>query len=252
MLYARLAEAGTRFEAQRNVVTHAFGLDGGGTVAASDQGRVFVLWHAGQGGEEQRRVWMATSTDSGATFAPEVAVSDAGVCGCCGMSAAVAYGETVHALYRAFRPPDFRDMFLLTSNGSASRRRFLESWRIGACPMSTSSITSTDRAMLMTWETDGEVAWAELDPDTLALSTPVHPPQPGGHRKHPVVARAGDGSLVFVWTEGMAWSRGGTLHWQGYDSQGTPTEVRGSAGGVPVWSRPAVVVDSDSTFTVIY
>ena len=96
------------------------------------------------------------------------------------------------------------------------------------------------------------MAWAEFDTRASSLSIPVHPPKPGGHRKHPVIARAGDGALLFVWTEGMAWNQGGTLHWQGYDSQGTATEVQGSTDGVPVWSRPAVVADSDGMFTVIY
>ena len=34
MLYARLNRSGSGFEPQRNVVTRAFGLDGGGTIAA--------------------------------------------------------------------------------------------------------------------------------------------------------------------------------------------------------------------------
>ncbi len=254
MLYTRLTDSGTRFEAQRNVVTHAFGLDGGGTLAAGGQGRVSVLWHAdaGRGGEEHRRVWMTTSTDGGNTFAPEVAVSESGVCGCCGMSATVDRGGTVRALYRAFRPPESRDMYLLTSDDSGSEGHLLETWRIGACPMSTSSITATDEAMAIAWETDGEVAWALLDRQTSAISAPLHPPKQGGHRKHPGVALTGEGRILFVWTEGMAWSRGGTLHWQGYDSQGHPTQISGSRGGVPVWSRPAVVADTDGTFTIIY
>jgi hypothetical protein len=45
MLYARLNDGRTAFEAQRNVMQFAAGLDGGGTVAADSQGRVFVAWH---------------------------------------------------------------------------------------------------------------------------------------------------------------------------------------------------------------
>ncbi len=69
MLYSRLDDHG-EFEPQRNLVTHAFGLDGGGTVAADTRDRVSVLWHAdaGEGGEERRRVWMTRSADGGAGF----------------------------------------------------------------------------------------------------------------------------------------------------------------------------------------
>ena len=61
-----------------------------------------MLWHADarRGSEEHRRVWMATSTDGGRTFAPEVALSTPGVCGCCGMSAAVT--ERRAELVRAY------------------------------------------------------------------------------------------------------------------------------------------------------
>jgi len=252
MLYSRLDDRG-EFEPQRNLVTHAFGLDGGGTVAADAHGRVSVLWHAdaGEGGEERRRVWMATSTDGGSTFAPEVAVSEPGVCGCCGMSATIDRTGTTRALYRGFAMPDHRDMFLLSSDGRTFERDRLESWRLGACPMSTSSI-SVAGVLTFAWETAGEVAWATVDRLTSAVSAPVRPRMPGDGRKHPVVARSEDGRVLFVWTEGMSWNRGGTLHWQEYDHERQPTQVGGSVGDVPVWSRPAAIVDREGRFTILY
>src|SRR6266581_4116624 len=42
MLYARLNDAGDGFEPQRNLITSATGLDGGGSVAADDAGNVYV------------------------------------------------------------------------------------------------------------------------------------------------------------------------------------------------------------------
>lgn len=249
MLYSRLDERG-EFEPQRNLVTHAFGLDGGGTVAADSGDRVSVLWHAdaGAGGEEQRRVWMATSIDGGSTFAPEVAVSEPGVCGCCGMSATIDRTGTTRALYRGFAPPDHRDMFLLSTAGGTFRRDRLESWRLGACPMSTSSISMAgagavdDAIVTLAWETAGEVAWATVDSHTSAVSEPVRPRTPGVERKHPAIARSADGRVLLVWTEGMSWNQGGSLHWQEYDRLRRPTQVGGSAGDVPVWSRPAAIV----------
>src|SRR5207245_9711029 len=60
MLYTRLNDAGTAFERERNVIQSAFGLDGGGSVAADEEGNVYVAWHAprpGGRGEETRGVW---------------------------------------------------------------------------------------------------------------------------------------------------------------------------------------------------
>src|SRR4051812_32696620 len=74
MLYARMADDGKSFDAQRNVIAEHVGLDGGGSIAADDGGNVVIAWHAptSKGGEEpDRRVWVARSTDDGKTFAPE-------------------------------------------------------------------------------------------------------------------------------------------------------------------------------------
>ena len=78
MLYSRLDDTGKAFEPQRNLMTQTYQLDGGGTVAADDQGNVYVAWHGPRfdpnatapPGEANRQVWLARSTDDGKTFAP--------------------------------------------------------------------------------------------------------------------------------------------------------------------------------------
>jgi len=45
MLSSRLKDDGTGFEPERSLMTHTFGLDGGGTVAADADGNVYVAWH---------------------------------------------------------------------------------------------------------------------------------------------------------------------------------------------------------------
>ena len=65
MLYARLNDAGTAFQAQRNLMRHSFGLDGGGSIAADQSRNVYVAWHGigqaeasgtGKEGEDHRRM----------------------------------------------------------------------------------------------------------------------------------------------------------------------------------------------------
>lgn len=72
MLYARLDDAGTSFQPERDVITFARGLDGGGSVAADDQGNVYVTWHAPKpgntNGEAGRAVFVARSADDGKNF----------------------------------------------------------------------------------------------------------------------------------------------------------------------------------------
>jgi len=89
LLYTRLNDAGTEFEPERNLITYAYGLDGGSSVAADPQGNVYVIWHAPQlgntNGEAGRAVFVARSNDEGKTFQREsLATSDStGACGCC-------------------------------------------------------------------------------------------------------------------------------------------------------------------------
>ena len=60
------------------------------------------------------------------------------------------------------------------------------------------------------------------------------------------------GDLLFVWTEGTAWSRGGSFAWQTFDRSGKLTAVRGSSPGIPVWSFPAPVARPDGSFVIFY
>ncbi|MEK7830952.1 MAG: hypothetical protein AAB401_07695, partial [Acidobacteriota bacterium] len=110
MLYARMNDAGTGFEKQRNLMQISHELDGGGSVAADKLGNVFVVWHGAgeQKGEQHRRVWLARSTDEGKSFAREVAVDTpdknklTGACGCCGMRAFVDGSGALHLLAKEF------------------------------------------------------------------------------------------------------------------------------------------------------
>ena len=106
MLYARSDEARARFEPQRNLMTRTHGLDGGGSIAADGSGNVYVAWHGqarASSGEGNRRMWVARSSDDGATFSAEGPAWDrpTGACGCCGTAALADAQGSVYLLYRA-------------------------------------------------------------------------------------------------------------------------------------------------------
>lgn len=264
MLYARLNDAGTAFEPQRNVAQFAGGLDGGGSLAADDRGRVWVAWHgSAEGhGEEHRRVWVARSTDDGRTFAREAPAFEesTGACACCGMRAfAHAAGRNgssnVYLLYRSATEHVNRDMFLLASadGGRTFRGQKVHSWKIGACPMSTAHLGAGGDRVVAAWETEWQVYFTTVDPATFELTPPVAAPAADGvKRKHPVVARNARGETLLAWTEGTGWKQGGSLAWQLYDRAGKPLGETGRAPGVAVWSLAAVFAAPDGNFTVIY
>jgi hypothetical protein len=261
MLYTRLNDAGTAFEPQRNLIQSAFGLDGGGSVAADGAGNVYVFWHApspGKKGEEQRRVWVAVSTDEGKTFAAEKAAyaKPTGACGCCGMRAFADSKGTVHVLYRgATKGGEQRDTYLLTSKdgGKSFQGEDLHPWPTNLCPMSSAAFAEGPTGIVVgAWETREQVYFTRIDPAAGKRSDPAVPPGKGKGRKHAVAAVNARGEMILVWTEGMGWNRGGAVVWQVYDKDGKATEEQGRAAGVPVWSLAATFVRPDGTFAIVY
>ena len=258
MLYTRLSDDRTTFEPQRNVMQFAVGLDGGSSVAADGSGNVYVAWHAkgDSEGEANRRVWIALSRDEGKTFSREVPAYrlPTGACGCCGMRAFADHQGTVYVLYRAATESVNRNMILLISEnaGRSFYGALVHKWKINACPMSTAFIAEGNRGALLAWETEGQVYYAGAEPSTALVSSPIAPPGDGKRRKHPVVASNARGETILVWTENTGWKKGGSLAWQVFDKANQPTEEKGQADGVPVWSLAAVFSNSDQGFTIIY
>lgn len=259
MLFTHLNAAGTAFEPQRNLITWAGGLDGGGTLAASQGGDVYVVWHANpnRDGEENRAVYLAHSADNGRTFGRERRINSVptGVCGCCALRAFVDRDGNVSVFYRAATAKIYRDMYLLTSSdkGATFRSEKVHPWNINACPMSSSSLTQTKAGIQAAWETQNQVYFADFRPDGGRLNGPILAPVGGsGARKHPIVVTNGKGQTLLAWTEGTGWSRGGGLAWQVYGSDGKATAARGRQPGVPVWGLLTAFARPDGGFTLLY
>jgi hypothetical protein len=257
MLYARMNDAKTGFEPQRNLMQISHELDGGGSVAADKSGNVYVAWHGAgkQKGEPHRRVWIARSTDDGKTFAKEVAAfnEETGACACGGMRAFVDHRGAVHLLYRTATGMTERGMFLLTStdNGKRFSGQRLDKWHLTTCPMSSATMTvNGDQQTLAAWENNGQVFFAAIG--SAPVPAPIAAPGETGKRKHPGIATNARGETILVWTEGTGWKRGGSLAWQVFDKNGKPAGEMGTAQGVPVWGLATVVAEADGSFTIIY
>jgi hypothetical protein len=257
LFYARLNDARTAFESERNVITYAYGLDGGSSVAADPEGNVYVAWHAPQpgkaDGEDGRAVFIARSSDEGKTFQREApAISKpTGACGCCGMRAFADSHGDVLALYRAAYQMTNRDETLLLSRdkGSTFKIAYSHHWSIGSCPMSSASISENSGQILVAAETHGRVFFIRLDPKSGEVSSPVSPET---HAKYPVALGNTRGEMILVWAEDTGWNKGGSVAWQVYNRAGEPLSVKGRADGLPVWSMPTAFVEADGNFTIIY
>jgi hypothetical protein len=288
MLYTRLNDAGNAFEPQRNVIHGHPGLDGGGSVAADQNGNVYVVWHAPEhanGGEhghsdaapqlshrdgdkghvrprghgedeEDRQVWVARSRDDGKTFAPEVAAipKKTGVCGCCGLNVVAGEDGNVFITFRSATATVNRDIHVLASKdyGKTFEIAVVDPWKVGKCVMSTAAFARRGNDVLAAWETEEQVHLGVLTAGG-AKTQPLAMPGPAKGRKHPSVAANSRGEYAVVWTEGTGWNKGGEVAWQVFDSQGRP--VPGQAGrfdGIRPWSVPSVYAAPDGSFKVAY
>lgn len=260
MLYTRLNEDGRAFEPERDVITKARGLDGGGSVAADGRGNVYVTWHAPKpgntNGELGRAVFVAHSGDGGRTFAPErlALETPTGACGCCGMKAFADGRGNLFVSYRGASEDGHRDQHLLIArDGTLDFRLALEHpWKIAACPMSSTSITQSGDTVLAAWETAGQVYWSRFRAGAESPTTPISPPTVGRNPKHPVAVGTVRGDVFLVWTEGTGWARGGDVAWQRFDAAGKAVGEKTTVAGLAAWSLAAAVATADGQILVIF
>jgi hypothetical protein len=263
LLYTRSAEQGTRFEPQTNLMRHSFGLDGGGSIAADPDGNVYAGWHGiavseatGKEGEARRRVWIAKSTNNGASFSEDARAwpEETGACACCGMKLFATPKGDVLGLYRSATASVHRDIYFLHSrdHGRSFQGRLLHKWEINACPMSSMDFAESEGSIVAAWETGGQVYWSRINQSDPQSARVVPATGEGKGRKHPRIAMNRDGEVLLVWTEGTGWQRGGSFAWQRYDQEGHPLGESGQLDGIPVWSFAAVTARADSGFTIFY
>ena len=266
MLYARSNESRTAFEPQRNLMIRTSALDGGGTIAADGQGKVFVAWQAQSpdvqsaprtNGESSRAVYVAQSTDDGARFSPERRALDrvTGACPCCGTRALSTADGGLAILFRAATRGVERDILLLNSrDGFQFEGTRVDSWQTTICPMSSASLVLGGKGEIVAaWETKGQVYFARVNPQTGRPGQPIHPRGSTDNRKHPAVAVNTQGEILLAWAEGTSFNQGGSLAWRVFDPSGKSTEESGRIeGGIPRHGLATAVARPDGGFTVIH
>jgi len=261
MMYARLTDAGTEFEQQRNLMTQTSVLDGGGSLAADIKGNVFVAWHAlgkdSAKGEDNRRVWVSVSSDDGKTFAAEKSAwgESTGACGCCGVRGFADQSGNAFFLYRGASQKENRGMWMIrpADQGKTFAGLRLEQWKIDHCPMSSEAFAEGPNGVYAAWDTSGQIYFTRIQPGKLAFDTPKAAPGHGDSCKHPAMAVNKKGEMILVSTEGTGWNRGGALAWQVYDKNGVATKESGRRpGAIPVWGLPTVVAEPDGRFTILH
>lgn len=139
----------------------------------------------------------------------------------CGMRAFADSQGAVYILYRAATEMTERGETLLVSRkpGADFEVAYSHPWKAMTCPMSSASLAEGKSGVVAAWETGDNVFFASVDPKTMQVSRPVAP-MAGLKRKHPVGVANSNGETLFVWTEGTAWAKGGSVGWQIFSQDG--------------------------------
>ncbi len=264
MLYTRLNNQGTAFEPQRNLITWAGGIDGGGALAADNAGIVYVFWHAAAGeskDDASADVFAARSMDDGKNFAREekVNTSRTGACGCCAMKAFIDKQGILYLLYRSAGENLNRDTMLLISRDKGKNfvSSTLSPWQLEACPLTVYSISqdSSTGAVFGAWKTKEQIYFAALNSEGRNTSPAPFSPSVGaakGDRKYQVIAVNKNGEKLLAWVEGASWGKGGSLAWQVFDKDGKSLGEREHTEGVPAWSLITAFARPDGRFGLVF
>ena len=252
--YARSDHKG-RFEPQQTLsVKDEGGVETAPTVTTDDDGNVYVFWHADAVEDARRRVYMAVSRENGSLFDLPRAVSPEaeGACGCCGLRAVTDAEGAVHVSYRGAGDNIHRGMRLLSTadQGRTFSDQLIQPWKVGACPVATTTLGVGPEGTLVAWETEGQVYFADIE----RLDEPVSPPgEADFRRKNATVAVNDRGDTLLAWGDGPGFMSGGTLHWQLFDADGRPRGDKGSASEpIPARSVPTVAVRPDGSFVIVF
>ncbi len=252
LLYARID--GGRVSDARNLMTTSTSLDGGGAIAADQDGHVYGLWHGllpPHQRDADRTAFLSVSSDDGASFGPERVVSPdgSGACSCCGMAATVAKGTGLIWLFRAATGDHARDTMIMRLDNGVPSPLLRDPWELQECPLSTNALALGPQGAVAAWETRGQILTAEIVGNRA--SRPETAPG-SGQRRYPAVAINNAGDMVLAWTENAAWARGGDLAWVLLE-HGTRRELAsGTAPKLRPWTKPVVYARPDGTFVVLH
>lgn len=126
----------------------------------SPKGTIYVVWLDGRekgGAKGGAAVYLARSTDNGASFEKSVRVALSS-CPCCRPSIAFSDDNTVHVGFRELFDGDVRDMAVATSTDGGKSwgnpvRVAVDNWQINGCPHSGPSLAVLGKRLYVSWFT---------------------------------------------------------------------------------------------------
>ena len=258
--YSRSLDGGRTFEPPRALASLS-GIDGL-TVAADGEGTVVAFFHqvspAQQEIPQAHRLYLARSTDNGATFGPEERMKIQGMddlaCSMCMMRARITADANVCLALRVAND-NIRDFFLLCSpkreNAFTPLRVNEDRWELTTCPMCGPELTLDPAGrMLCAFMSRHRVYWSALDEGRFKLH--VATPANENDEIYPAAVGDGKGHVLLIWQVGpMAVGRQAAVKWALYRNDGRFSEKQGTIGVSTSGTKATAFFGTDGAFHIV-
>ena len=122
------------------------------TMSVSPQGTIYISWLSSSA------VYIAKSTDRGASFQSPVKVTDNDSCPCCRPSISFTGDRSVHVAWRRVVEDNIRDIFISTSTDGGETwkpgvRVAEDNWKLNGCPHSGAATAVLGKRLFVAWTT---------------------------------------------------------------------------------------------------
>ena len=211
LMFARSVSFGHSFEQPFSVTDKTEdSFNGFSSMAVAPDGQVYAVWLDGRDKAEPAgtfAVYLAKSTDRGATFGRNVRVAP-GACPCCRVAIAFGNQGEVFVAWRKVFEGDIRDMVVSTSRNGGETfaepvRVSEDRWKIPGCPHSGASLARKGGRLYVAWHTEGDegkagirVSWSDDAARTFA--PPVFASANILDANHPSLSVSTDGKTLLV------------------------------------------------------
>jgi len=210
------------------------------SIGVAPNGDVYAVWldtrDNSKPDEETASVYIAKSTDRGATFGPNVRVAKE-ACPCCRPSLAFGpHGEVFVAWRRVF-PGEIRDVVVSTSRDGGQKfsepvRVHEDGWNLNGCPDSGPVLAESNGILSIAWMTEGKdnrprLQQAQSEDGARSFHKPMEISRDILDPNHPAIKTGSDGTMWLVFQGRGPSSGGGWRKTQAYvvqiDRRGNPS-----------------------------
>lgn len=180
------------------------------SIAADAKGNVAIVWLDGREKPESPGtfdIYLAQSSDRGATFSPNIRVARS-ACPCCRPAVTIGPNGEIFVVWRKVFPGSIRDMVLSVSTDGGQTfplqtRVAEDGWQINGCPESGAALRVNNNKLYVAWMTGGSDSHARVQ---LAVSEDggqhFRKPQAVSREirdpNHPVFAQTPRGGLLLA------------------------------------------------------